>query len=150
MKPFLGAESLIKVGVPVVIETDAPDGSKGVVFEDDGTTGYFYARDYQFPEQLFVDALHIYNVAGVRDRDRASKVKILWTRDFQTAALLINQRPYAVFHFGRRCGYAASPFPEPDPKTGWAHGKLDESFRDLFFPSGSSEQTGCSEPRDDI
>ena len=134
MKPYLGAESVIKVGVEAVIESDSPDGSRGVVFEDDGETAYFYARDYSQPEHLFVDALHIYNVEGVVDRDRPSDLKIIWTRDFMAAALLLNQRPHVVFHFGDRCGYADRPFPEPDPNSGWRHSQFDLKLIELFHP----------------
>jgi hypothetical protein len=135
--PFLGAEQELIVGKETIVESDAPDESRGVVFEDDGDTGYFYARDYSVPDQVFVDALHIYNVKGVVDREKPSKLKIIWTRDFTASALLINQVPYAVFHFGERCGYAAAPFPDPDPKTGWVHSSEVLRTRDLFFPKAT-------------
>jgi len=108
--PFLGAEQELIVGREIVIESDTPDEARGVVFEDDGETGYFYARDYSVPDQLFVDALHIYNVQGVTDRDKSSRAKIIWTRDFTAAALMINLVPHAVFHFEEKCGYVKSPF----------------------------------------
>jgi hypothetical protein len=41
------------------------------VFEDDGETGYFYAMDLRREEQI-VDAVHIYNVASMVDRQRVS------------------------------------------------------------------------------
>ena len=134
MKPFLGTESVITVGVESIIESDSPDGTRGVVFQDDGETGYFYARDYRKLGTLFVDALHIYSVQGVIDRDRPSELKIIWTRDFDAAALLLNQKAHAVFHFGRHCGYSEDPFPEPDPTSGWSHAPLEPSLQALFFP----------------
>ena len=137
MKPYLGAESIIKVGVEVVIESDSPDKTRGVVFEDDGTTGFFYARDHTQTEHLWVDALHIYDVDGVVDRDKPSKIKILWTRDFDAAALLVNLRPHAIFHFGRCCGYADEPFPDNSMAPGWAHAKLEPSLQSLFFPEST-------------
>jgi len=135
MKPFLGAESTIRVGVDTIIEATAPDGQRGVVFEDDGNTGYFYARDFSQPDLLFIDALHVYDVAAVSDSDRPSVVKIIWTCDFMAAALLINQRPHVIFHFGERCGYAEKPFPEPDSNSGWTHGIIHSSLRELFHPT---------------
>lgn len=135
MKPFLGAESVIKVGFESIIESDSPDGTKGVVFEDDGVTGYFYARDYQKPEHLFVDSLHVYTVQGVTDRDRPSVLKIIWTRDFEVAALLIDQKPHEIFHFGLRLGYGDDPFPDADPTSGWRHAPLESSIQELFFPA---------------
>lgn len=133
MKPFLGVEGLVRGGVKCTLESDSPDAARGVVFEDDGSTGYFYARDYSMPQHLFVDALHIYAVEGVTDRDRPSTMKIIWTRDFDAAALLINQRPHAVFHFGQRCGYAQDPFPAADPRTGWRHARIESTIKGLFF-----------------
>lgn len=134
MKPFLGAEALIRVGVATTIESSSADGERSVVFEDDGETGYFYARDFNVAGQQWVDALHIYDVEGVGNRDKPRQLKILWTWDWEAAALLINQRPHAVFHFVRHCGYAPDPFPEPDPDSGWSHERIDASLRDLFFP----------------
>jgi len=134
MKPFTGAEGLVRVGVECILESDSPDGAKGVVFEDDGETGYFYARDYSMPEHTFVDALHIYNVKSVTDRDRPSRFRIIWTSDFEAAALLINQRPQAAFHFGQRCGYAVDPFPAADSQKGWRHARMEPSLKSLFFP----------------
>ena len=145
--PFLGAEQELMVGTETVIESDSPDETRGVVFEDDGETGYFYARDYSVPDHFFVDALHIYNSQGVTDRDKPSRVKIIWTRDFMAAALMINLVPHAVFNFAERCGYAKSPFPAPDPSTGWIHSDELMRTRELFFPRQSNtEQDGGGQP----
>jgi hypothetical protein len=132
--PFLGIEQDLIVGKEEVFGSDTPDGSRGVVFEDDGETGYFYARDYTLNGDV-VDALHIYNVKGVIDRDKPSKLKIIWTRDFSAAALLINQIPQAVFNFAERCGYAESPWPDPTPKSKWVHSSKLSETKELFFPS---------------
>jgi len=132
--PILGAEKELIVGAETVIESDTPHGNRGVVFEDDGETGYFYARDYTTPDRLFVDALHIYNVKGVTDRNKPCRIRIIWIRDFSAAALMINLVPHAVFHFERRCSYAKDPFPDPDPSTGWTHSKELLETQDLFFP----------------
>jgi len=138
--PFLGAEQELNVGTEAVIESDSPDETRGVVFEDDGETGYFYARDYSEPERFFVDALHIYNSQGVTDRDKPCRVKIIWTRDFTAAALLINLVPHAVFNFDERCGYAKSPFPTADPSTGWTHSDELLKTRELFFPQQTNTE----------
>ena len=69
MKPFLGAESTIRVGVEIVLESESVGGERGVVFEDDGDTGYFYARDFSNPSPSVVDALHVYDVAAVTDAE---------------------------------------------------------------------------------
>ncbi len=135
MKPFLGAEIVLHVGKETVVESASPDETKGVVFEDDGETGYFYARDFAKPDSVFVDALHIYNVRDIVDRDQPSALKILWTRDSSAAALLINLRPYAVFHFGKRCSYAQDPFPPEAADPDWIHLEWTDEIRGWFFPN---------------
>jgi hypothetical protein len=115
MKPFLRAESTIRVGDEAVIESDSPDCKRGVVFEDDGETGYFYARDFSRPELFFVDALLVYDVAAVVNPERPSEVRIIWSREFMAAALLINQRPHVIYHFGECCGYVSGHFRKSIP-----------------------------------
>ena len=134
MKPFLGAQAEIKIGEPAVLESDTPDGERGVVFEDDGETGYFYARDYRVEGKLFVDALHIYSVKGVIDSDRPSALKIIWTRDFTKSALLVNHSPHAIFDFTGQVGYCQDEFPEPDPETGWQRRGWSLELRYWFYP----------------
>ncbi len=136
MKPFLGASAEIRVGEPTVIESDAQDYPRGVVFEDDGETGYFYARDYSVEGSLFVDALHVYTVKGVKDAYMPSTLRIIWTYDWQKAALLINDVPHAMFDFGEKCGYSKDEFPEAHPKTGWTRRGWKDELRDYFYPKG--------------
>mgnify|MGYP003607871972 CR=1 FL=1 len=132
-EPILGARQTIKVGEPVVIESDSPDKGRGVVFEDEGETGYFYARDYSVQDRLFVDALHIYTVEVVTDKDIPSDIHILWTPDYTKAVLIINSYPHAVFDFTKKCGYSRHQFPDPFPETGWARKPWDDSLRGLFY-----------------
>lgn len=106
MHPFLGKRAEIKPGASVIIESDSLDGARGVVFEEDGETGYFYARDFQIGNSLFVDALHIYAVAVVKDAHIPPTLRIIWSRDWQKAALLINDIPHAMFDFVEKCGYS--------------------------------------------
>ena len=135
--PILAKTMAIDVGTQTVVESDTLDGLRGVAFEDDGETGYFYARDYRVPQHLFVDALHVYTVAAVTDKDIPSTVQILWSADSICAALIINQRPHAVFDFHRRCGYSLDNFPEPDPATGWTREPWHDRLRDHFFPNST-------------
>ena len=136
MKPFLGIQAEIKIGDPTVLESDLPSGEHGVVFEDDGETGYFYARDYQVEEKLFVDAMHIYSVKGVVDADQLSSLRIIWSRDFTKSALLVNNSPHAVFDFADKVGYCLDEFPEPDPETGWQRKGWSSELKDWFYPDG--------------
>jgi len=108
------------VGQPTVIEGPAPEGPLVVVFEDDGSTGYFYALDTSHEGQPIQDALQIYNVTNVSDRAKPSTVKIGWSLDNQKAVLLINGHPHAVFDFAAKQGYCRTGFPPPSPAGAWA------------------------------
>ena len=133
MKPYLGALKEIKVGRPCVIESDAKGHPRGVVFEDDGETGYFYARDYRIEDSLFVDALHIYSVLGVRDANIPSTVRIIWSDDWEKVALLINDSPHAMFDFERRVGCSIDGFPEPDPNSVWSRAPWSSELKSFFY-----------------
>jgi hypothetical protein len=92
--------------------SDSPSSSFSGVFEDDGQTGYFYAYDRSRSEAPILDALHIYNVPDVRDREVPSEVEIIWSSDGLKAALLINDYPHAVLAFDQQ-GYCRTGFPPP-------------------------------------
>lgn len=103
-----------------------------MIFEDDGETGYFYAADVSTGDFAILDAVHIYSVEGVKERDRSSAATILWSSDNCKAALLINRRPHAVFDFSRRYGYCRDNFPEPQPDSGWSRPQWNDDVRSLF------------------
>ena len=96
-------------GKPVLITSESPSQPLGTFFEDEGDTGYFYALT--LPEHHIVDAVHIYNVRSVVDRDRKSEVEILWSSDGFKSALLINNYVHAVFDFCAKRGYCRTDFP---------------------------------------
>jgi len=134
MSIIVTAEEEILVGREVVIEGPAPDSPFTVLFEDDGTTGYFYAWDLEAEGNKIQDAVHIYNVNDVTDPARPSIVKIGWSQDSQKAVLLINGYPHAVFDFSARRGYFRTGFP-PAPSNGvWsaAGHQWDDSAIELF------------------
>lgn len=115
-------EQEIRVGEAVVIEGPAPEGYFLAVFEDDGDTGYFYAVDTSLPENEIQDALHIYNVANVSDREKPSQVRIGWSQDSAKVLLLINGYPHAVFDFKARQGYCRTGFPPAPANGSWSVG----------------------------
>src|SRR5579862_644513 len=104
-------EQELLVGRPIVIEGPAPEGNCLAVFEDDGDTGYFYAVDRSLEPEPIRDALHIYNVDHVADRERPSMVSIGWSLDNAKVVLLINGRAHAIFDFRRKQGFCRSGFP---------------------------------------
>jgi hypothetical protein len=103
-------------GKPIVVDSASPAGRWIVVFEDDGDTGYLYALDHSEEERgenPVQEALHIYNVANVVDRDRELAARIVWSDDGQKACLLINEYAHAVVDFAEKRGYCRTNFPPP-------------------------------------
>jgi hypothetical protein len=122
----LVAEATIKVGEPVTVEGPSPRSTFGVVFEDDGEAGYLYGVDFAREGNPILDAMHIYNVEQVTDREKPSLVKLVWSGDGLKAALLINNYPHAIFDFDARRGYCRTGFPPADPS--WT--QFDHSWDD--------------------
>ncbi|MGY3087958.1 hypothetical protein ACVWYF_000991 [Hymenobacter sp. UYAg731] len=107
----LGAEAKITIGTPdTFIDSTSAAGSIGVVFEDDGTTGYLYAVRPGSPMDL-LDALHIYDVANVADRQVPVMVQVFWDVAGTAAALLINGYCHALYDFQRMAGFCRNAFP---------------------------------------
>ena len=125
------AQQEMQVGKPTVIEAPSPTPPFVVVFEDDGSTGYFYAVDMS--REKIIDALHIYNVISIADRHLPSKIEIVWSQDDKKAELLINGHPHAIFDFEAQRGYCRTGFPPPS-KNGWTkHGhEWDNAAEELF------------------
>ena len=98
------------VGTPEVLESFFEHIPYGVVFEDDGDTGYFYAAS----QDGILDALHIYNVEDVSDKHIPNHVLILWDDACTIAALCINGYIHAVYDFVEQAGYCRNGFPETD------------------------------------
>jgi hypothetical protein len=108
----------IRIGEPTVIEA-IPEGNRyGVVFEDDGETGYLYALDQTQQDMSIVDAMLIY---GVSEASRGNEVtlKILWNTDKTGATLLADGAPQAVVDFARSQACCRSGFPRA-LQQGWS------------------------------
>lgn len=112
---ILEVEEEFIVGEDTFLDSVTPAKSHGVVFEDDLTTGYFYAIG-KLPGQEILDALHIYNVADVTYKARHCNIKIAWTDDWQFASLLINNYCHAIFDFKNKTGYSRNAFPPSNGK----------------------------------
>jgi hypothetical protein len=108
---ILDLEDLFIVGQDTFFDSSSPTSSYGVIFEDELTTGYFYAIN-RHPELKILDALHIYNVADVTDKHKPCKIQIYWTRNGQFASLLINNYCHAIFDFENKAGYCRNAFPQ--------------------------------------
>ncbi len=130
MTGILDKEEVFTVGVPLLLESNSPAEPFAVFFEDEGDTGYFYALNVEF-DQPIVDALHIYNVANVTDKDIPSKVQIAWSSDGLKSALLINDYVHAVFDFESERGYCRTGFPPIDNWSKQGHEWSDAAI-ELF------------------
>jgi hypothetical protein len=123
-------EHTLQGGSEVVLGEDAPKGPYSAFFEDDGETGYFYAVDTSLADKKILDAVHIYNVANVTDRERPSTLRIVWSEDGNECALLINGHPHAAFDFSARRGYCRTNFPnfQNHAESSWL--RSDHSWSD--------------------
>jgi hypothetical protein len=111
--------SQLLVGTPVIIDSSAPVGPFAAVFEDNAETGYFYALDPRVEAQPILDALLVYNVASVIDRNLTSELGIAWSSDGARVVLYINGHAHAGFDFTGHRGYCRSNFP---PTSTWSVG----------------------------
>jgi hypothetical protein len=65
-------EQKFAVGSGAFLAVDSPTGRYSAFFEEADETGYFYAVDLTQSNKSILDAVHIYNVANVTDRNKAS------------------------------------------------------------------------------
>ncbi len=107
----LGAELQFLVGTPETLldSTNTADNA-GVIFQDDGTTGYFYAIQ-PGTELLLLDALHVYDVASVADREKPVTAQVFWNAEETAAAFIINGYCHALYDFQRQAGFCRNAFP---------------------------------------
>ena len=119
-------------GQEAFLDSKSVSNSFAVVFEDDGTTGYFYALDTANEHHKILDAVLIYTAENVTDKDRSSVARIIWSANGEQAALLINDYPHAVFDFAAKRGYCRTGFPPPSPKRSSEGHGWDDAAMDFF------------------
>ena len=123
----------LNVGQETVIESCPDKSDNAVVFEDDGTTGYLYAIERPGESEMkILDAVHIYNVDNVIDKDKPSEVQIYWNKHLTKSALMINGYCHAIMDFKNKKGLCRTGFPQPSQT--WPSGQrlLTESEIDNF------------------
>jgi len=137
MPPRLCASAVTKealnIGEPLFVPSASPIGRYQAVFEDDCDTGYFYALDMDRGEKPIVDALHIYNVKSVVDREKPSELHIIWSRDGLKTVLFINSYPHAIYNFESKAGCCRTGFPPPadvSASHAWDESQLQHFFAD--------------------
>lgn len=85
----------------------------GVVFEDDGGTGYLYATNEKTDKIL--DALHLYNERNRDGPRQGNRVFIVWNAKLEKAGLFYHNRFQAIIDFKNRSSCCRTGFP---PKAG--------------------------------
>ena len=128
MPSVLYVKETLNVGSDTFFPCDSQQEPYAVVFEDDGKTGYFYACAVgEKGVSNILDAVHIYNVKDVIDKDKPSEIKIGWSSNGLQAILLINDHPHAVFDFENQSGFCRTGFPPPR-ENGWC--KNDHKWKE--------------------
>jgi len=137
----MDVEEEFRPGEETLVQSDSPDRLYSVFFEDDGETGYFYALNPSRSPDMILDAVQIYNVKNIADRDRTSVVSIRWALEGHKCALLINGYAHAAFDFVAKRGYCRTNFPRfSDPADGsWL--KSNHEWTDEAVSWLSTDQT---------
>ena len=119
------------VGEPVVLQSDSPLGGFGVVFEDDGQTGYLYGLDLSGGgEDAILDAVHVYDVRALGSCGSHS-IEIRWAATTDRAGLFLGGTCYAVFDFGDRRAVCRTGFPPANGRFTKSHEWDDRLAADL-------------------
>ena len=93
-------------------------GEFGVVFEDDGATGYFYATDGSNTEIL--DALHVYDCQTTDALQAGDQVFVVWNPARRRAGLFYRERFQAVFDFAAKRGVCRTGAPPVSASSSWS------------------------------
>ncbi len=108
---IIDVDEIFTVGEDTFVDSVSSSSSFGVTFEDDLSTGYFYAVDTE-PDLHILDALHVYDVSTVADKHKPCEIQIAWSTDGLVAFCMINNYCHAIFDFKKRAGYCRNAFPE--------------------------------------
>ena len=81
------------------------------MFEDDGSTGYFYATTEKF-DRIF-DALHLYNYGDRSQPSAEDKIVIVWNSQLLKAGIFYQNQFQAVIDFNNRTACCRSGSPPP-------------------------------------
>jgi hypothetical protein len=133
MNGYLMQEANWTAGEDLFLESFAPENSFGVVFEDDGDTAFFYAVEKTAEELRILDALHIHETDEESEPLPPAQLKIIWSRDWLKAALVIDGHVHALFDFEAHGGYNINEFPPPNDL--WTQGdrKLSNELIQKLF-----------------
>ena len=105
----------------------------GVVFEDDGTSGYFYATNGDNSEVL--DALWVYDRSNDQALQPGVEAFIVWNPARRRVGLFYDERFQAVFDFVAKQGVCRAGLP-PTSSSDWSPSghAWDDSFTEGIEP----------------
>jgi hypothetical protein len=102
---FTPGKAFLSVNSPIVPWT--------VVFEDEGIAAYFYAcdRSRETQDEAILDAMLIYNVSALKEKETERLATIQWSRSGLQAALYLDGTAQALFDFAAHRGHCRLDFP---------------------------------------
>ena len=126
----------LRVGTSQFLACGSSDNRYVAAFEDDGQTGYFYGciATPNGPSKFqIIDALHIYNVASVTDKERASTLEVSWADNPpHRVGLFINGYCHAVYDFDLKRAGCRTGFPPADRRFTQSHAWDDSLMEGLI------------------
>jgi len=128
-------QSLSFIAGRAFLASDSPQTPWSVVFEDEGSAGYFYAcdRSHSTHEESILDAMLIYNVSALKDSEAQRLAAIEWSRDGMQAVLYLDGTAQALFDFQAREGYCRTNFPNFLSEKGDTWRKASHAWSDEVF-----------------
>jgi hypothetical protein len=108
-----------------------------VIFEDDSETGYLYIIDLKNKnsENPIQDAIHIYNVRNMVDKNIPSEIQFSWSKDGYICIFLINNYPHALINYNENYCFCRTGFPPNNKNSIWSkngHNWNEEIFNKII------------------
>jgi hypothetical protein len=95
------------------LSSNSQRGPWTVVFEDEGVAAYCYAcdRSHETQEAAIMDAMLVYNVSALEDRERERLAAVQWSGDGWRAVLYLDGVAQALIDFQIRQSFCRTNFP---------------------------------------
>jgi hypothetical protein len=100
-----------------VYQIALPELHHGLVFEDNGKTGYLYVTDETFAK--IHDTVHIYDHGDPNQLKKGQRAFIVWSAELKKAGLYFNDMFHAGVDFAGRETRSRSGFP-PNSTAPWS------------------------------
>lgn len=114
----MNAIQSLKIGSKRVIGAMSRCGELLALFEDDGSTGYFYALKANGEDRRILDLMCIYLLEQMAENTEQHKFQNLWSEDGLRVMLKIDDYPHAVFDFVGKQGYCRMNYPNVPRHSG--------------------------------